>query len=99
MTLSSRPNTEMSKVREVVEWGYKDLKQHFAINDYARHLKVLKTPIGLMLAVCCGLSNIRCCLYGSQTARYFGCNPPCLDDFRSFEVPQDSYSFRNSYLM
>ena len=33
-------NTRMSAVRVSVEWSYKDLKQLWSPNDYARALKI-----------------------------------------------------------
>ena len=76
-------NASMSAVRECVEWGFKDLKQIFTINDFARGLKVFRTPVALLTHASAGIHNIRCCLYGSQTSRYLNCRPPAVEDLVS----------------
>ena len=79
-------NREMSIAREPVEWGYKDIKQVFSLNDFPRQMKVLKSPIGLMMIASAGIANIRCCLYQSQTGRYFDCLAPRLEKCLRFEA-------------
>ena len=74
-------NSSMSPLRESVELGNKDIKQYFSANDYVRQMRALKTPAGLVNLVSCGLSNIRCFLYGSQTGNYFRCKAPTLDEY------------------
>ena len=52
-------NTEMSKVRACVEWGFK------------KNLKVLLQPDGKYYLVASILVNCHTCLYGSQTSTFF----------------------------
>ena len=79
-------NREMSRARESVEWGFKDIKQLFSSNDHSRQMRALKSPIGLMMVVSSAPTNIRCCLYQSQTSRCFDCPAPSLNEYLSFEA-------------
>lgn len=50
-------NTEMSGIREGMEWSYKDPKQMWTRNDFARFLKVHQAPIYLIfIALTVGLN-------------------------------------------
>lgn len=42
-------NTAMSSVRVAVEWNYKELKQMWSANDYARNLRPSTSVVGLEL--------------------------------------------------
>eukprot|EP00171_Calliarthron_tuberculosum_P021462 IDg21462t1 len=41
-------STKMNAARTAVEWSYKDVKQSFASNDFARKLQVHKRPIAML---------------------------------------------------
>jgi len=73
----------MSRVRETVERGYKDSKQYFTTLDFQRKLKIRETAVGKQYPGGALLCNIRSCLYGNQTASYFGCDPPSLERYLS----------------
>lgn len=73
---------KMSAVRVSVEWSYKDVKQMWSCNDFARKMKVKESPISLMYIASVILFNFRTCLYGGgQTGSYFSCEPPTLDTY------------------
>ena len=88
----------MSKVREAVERGYKDIKQLLSLNDFPRQMKALKSPIGLMTIASAGIACIRCCLcqshdidigsieWSDQTGRCFDCVAPSSEEYLRFEV-------------
>jgi hypothetical protein len=64
-------NTKMSKVRECVEWLFKEIVQQWSFLDFRSSMKILKCPIAQYYTVGAFLTNIRCCCYGSQTSAYF----------------------------
>lgn len=66
-------NTQMSKVREAVEWLFKEIITQWSFLDFRASMKVFKSPIGKYYIVAVFFTNLRLCCYGSQTASYFGC--------------------------
>lgn len=65
-------NKSMSAVRVTVEWNYKDLKQQWSLNDYARSLSVRKAPIALLYQASALLLNFKTCLEnGGQVGTFF----------------------------
>jgi hypothetical protein len=71
-------NASMSKVRIGLEWAFRDVFTHI---DVARKLKLGGTPVGLWYICSAVLWNFRVCLYGSQTAESFDCNPPSIEEY------------------
>lgn len=63
-------NTTMSKVREVVEWGFNDIPTQWSWLDCKRAMKMLLSPIGKYYLVGAFLNNIRNTFYGKQTMIY-----------------------------
>jgi hypothetical protein len=76
-------NTQMSKVRTSVEWGFGKICQNFAYLDFKKNLKVLLQPVGKYYLVASILVNCHTCLYGSQTSTYFNLDPPSLETYLS----------------
>ncbi|XP_031554794.1 uncharacterized protein LOC116291725 [Actinia tenebrosa] len=76
-------NSLMSKVRVTVEWGFGKITQLFAFLDFKRNLKVLLQPTAKYYLVACVLVNCHTCLYGSQTSKFFGLDPPTLERYLS----------------
>lgn len=75
-------NTEMSSMREAVEWSYKDLKQMWTRNDFARSLKVRQAPISLIYISSTLLLNFKTCIEnGGQVGAYFNCSSPTLNAY------------------
>jgi nuclease HARBI1 len=65
----------ISKVRVTAEWAFRDVKQYFTHVDVPRKLRLRGTPGGLWYVCTVMLWNFRVCLYGSQAAQYFECDP------------------------
>ena len=76
-------NSQMSKVRTCVEWGFGKICQLFAFLDFKKNLKLLLQPIGKYYLVAVIPVNCHTCLYGSQTAAYFDLDPPMLETYLS----------------
>jgi DDE superfamily endonuclease len=74
-------NFSMSKVRVTVEWAFRDVKQYFTHLDVPRKLRLRVTPAGLWYVCAAMLWNFRVCLYGSQAAQYFNCNPIDINQY------------------
>ena len=74
-------NTQMSKVRVSVEWGFGKIIQMFAYLDFKKNLKVLLQPVGKYYLVASILINCHTCLYGSQTSTFFNLQPPSLETY------------------
>lgn len=77
----ARLNALMSSSRITVEWCFGELKTNSAYLDFARQIKVMKSPVGKTFLVAALLHNCRVCLYGSKTAVYFNCDPPSLSEY------------------
>lgn len=56
-------NRKMSAVSAAVEHNYKDLKQFWTSQDFARNLKVGQASIALIYKYLALLLNMRACLY------------------------------------
>lgn len=75
-------NTKMSAVRVSVEHNYKDLKQYWVSQDFARNLRVRKAPIALLYKASALLLNFHACLYKrGQVQEQFETEPPSLDEY------------------
>lgn len=74
-------NTQMSAVRQSVEWQFGKIVQQFAFLDFSKDLKILLQPVALLYRVGALLTNCHTCLYGSQTSSYFQCPPPALEQY------------------
>lgn len=78
-------NRDMSAVQMAVQHNYKDLKQYWTHNDFARNRKVSKIPVALLCKVSAILLTFRACLYkGGQTNHSFKFFPPALEEYLSF---------------
>lgn len=75
-------NAAMSGILVSVEHSYKDLKQLWVSQDFARNLKVRQAPIGLLYKSSAIMLNFRTCAYkGGQTIARFQVIPPTLDEY------------------
>jgi nuclease HARBI1 len=69
-------NTQMSKVRETVEWLFKEIITKWLFLDFRASMKVFQFPVAKYFGVGASLMNLHCCIYGSKTAAYFNCVTP-----------------------
>lgn len=76
-------NTQMSKVREVVEWGFANITTNWAFLDFTAAMMVFKSPIAEYYIIAAFLVNLRTCFYGNQTMEYFACETMTLDEYLS----------------
>jgi hypothetical protein len=74
-------NSAMSKIRTSVEWQFGELLNNFAFLDFERSLKCWLSPVAKYYAVSALLTNIRTCLYGSLSSKYFSFPPPSLSEY------------------
>ena len=79
-------NSQMSKVRVSVEWGFGKIAQYFAYLDFKKNLKVLLQPVAKFYLVGTLLINCHTCMYGSLTGKYFNVNPPSLNTYLSNQL-------------
>lgn len=80
-----RFNADMSSLRVLVEHNYRDLKQFWCSQDFARNLKVRLSPVGLLYKSSAIMLNLRTCLYqGGQTFLRFGLAPPSISELIAF---------------
>ena len=73
-SLQAAWNTRMSKVREVVEWLFKEIVVQWSYLDFRASMKIFQSPIGRYFVIAAFLTNLRSCCYGSQTSNYFSCD-------------------------
>lgn len=74
-------NKQLARARVSVEWGFAKVYNLWAFLDYKKNQKLLLQPIGQYIAVAVFLTNCHSCLYGNQTADYFGVAPPTLEAY------------------
>ena len=58
-----------------------DIVNYFAFLDFKKDLKVGLSAVGKMYIVCALLRNAHTCIYQSSTSKFFGLNPPALQDY------------------
>jgi hypothetical protein len=86
----ARWNTEMSKVREVVEWGFANLISNWAFLDFKASMMIFQSPVAKYYIVAAFLCNLRTCFYGNQVLDYFDCDALTIDDYLSL-IDHDDY--------
>ena len=69
-------NNKMSKVRESVEWLFKEVITKWSFLDFRTSMKIFQMPVAKYFTVAAFLTNIHCCIHGSETASYFDCTNP-----------------------
>lgn len=69
-------NTQMSKVRETVEWLFKEIITKWSFLDFRASMKIFQFPVAKYFMVAAFLTNLHCCIHGSETAAYFDCVDP-----------------------
>jgi nuclease HARBI1 len=69
-------NTKMSKVRESVEWLFKEIITKWSFLDFRTSMKIFQMPVAKYFIVAAFLTNIHCFIHGSETAAYFDCTNP-----------------------
>ena len=67
-------NEKMSAVRA-------DIVNYFKFLDFKKNLRIGLSQVGKMYIVCAILRNALTCLYSNTTAKYFGVDPPSLQDY------------------
>ncbi len=70
-TVEARWNTDMSKVREVVEWGFANIISTWAFLDFKAGMRIFKSPVAKYYVVAAFLCNLSACFYGNQIMVYF----------------------------
>ena len=76
-------NCQMSKFREVVEWGCANILAQWSFLDFRVAMKIIQSPFAKYSIVAALLINIQTCFYGNQTMEYFSCEAMSLDDYLS----------------
>ncbi|KAF7302063.1 DDE Tnp4 domain-containing protein [Mycena indigotica] len=74
-------NAEMAAVRIEVEHGFGDVTRHWPfLNAWWKH-RVYSSPVGRYYRIGVLLTNALNCLRPNQTAQYFNCEPPVLEEY------------------
>jgi hypothetical protein len=74
-------NTAMSRVRECVEWGFKEIIAQFSFLDFKASMKIFQSPVAQYYVLGAFFQNIRSLKYSNQTASYFSATPMSLDTY------------------
>ena len=74
-------NTRMSRIREVVKWGCKEIVNQWRYLDFRASMKVFEVLVGEYLTIAAFLCNLRSLFYDNQTSSYFDCNQLSLDEY------------------
>lgn len=75
-------NDILTSVRVCVEWEFGDVVVNWASVNYVPGQKILSgSRPGQQYIVAALLSNCQNCLRGSQTSKYFNCDPPNLEEY------------------
>jgi hypothetical protein len=74
-------NAKMSKIREPVEWMFKEVNSVFKFLNFSENQQVLVSPCGLFYMVALLLTNAHTILHRPQTPQYFRCTPPSLQEY------------------
>lgn len=76
-----RFSTDMSRIRESVEWGYAGVVALWPLIDFKSRMKKNEVPVGKLAAVACFMYNMHACFYGNQISHYFDCPPPSAREY------------------
>lgn len=82
-------NSTMSKVRETVEWTFKEANAQFPFFNFSSNQKLLLQPVGLFYLVGLLLCNCHTILHRPQIPQYFNCTPPTLSEYFQGEPIDD----------
>lgn len=82
-------NYKMSRVREPVEWIFKEVNQQFEFLDFSRSQKILLGPCALYYMVSLLLCNAHTILHYPQIPQYFSCSPLSLHEYFSGPPAED----------
>ena len=74
-------NKAMSQVRVSVEWLFGVIVNYSASQDFKKNLKIGLSPVGKVYIVCALLRNAHSCLYQSSTWKFFGIDPPQIQEY------------------
>ena len=74
-------NTAMSKVREAVEWAFKEIIAQWRFLDYRASIKIFEMPIARYYTIAAFLQNLRSTVYDNQTSVYFDMDTMELEDY------------------
>ncbi|KAF7312656.1 hypothetical protein MIND_00279800 [Mycena indigotica] len=85
----SRFNAKMSRCRESVEWGFKEITKQFPYLDVVQNQRLLLSPCGLYYLVAVLLINAHTIFHRPQISNYFGCAPPSLEEYFHGEAVLD----------
>lgn len=79
-------NTLMSQVRQVVEWGFKEIIAQWAFVDSRPRMKIIQSPIAKYYVIAAFLTNLRNCFYGGQIASYFDTVPMSIEEYLALVI-------------
>ena len=79
--LEHKFNKNMAAVRGSVEWGFGKIGNNFAFLNFHKNIKVYLQPVAKLMYAAVILTNAHTCLYSSQTSKYFGLEPPSLEQY------------------
>jgi hypothetical protein len=79
-SLQAAWNTQMSQVRDVVEWGFANIVSNWSFLDFTA-MMVFKSPVAKYFVVAAFLVNLRTSFYGNQTMDYFNCTMMTIDQY------------------
>ncbi len=74
-------NTLMSNSRVSVEWGFGKVCSLFSFVNYYANQKVFLQPLGPYFTMATIFTNIHTCLYGSEVSKFFGVDPPTVEEY------------------
>ncbi len=74
-------NTLMSNSHVSVEWGFGKVCSLFSFVNYYANQKVFLQPLGPYFTMATIFTNIHTCLYGSEVSKFFGVDPPTVEEY------------------
>lgn len=75
----------IAMVHIAVQWAFKDVKNYFTTMGFSRKLYLKNTPAGMFYLVATILWHFRVCLYKSQSATFFSCEAPTLEEYLNWD--------------
>lgn len=80
-SLEARWNREMSRVRQSVEWGFKEIMAIWKFLHFHKAMKIFQSPVAKYFIVAAWLTNLSNCFYGNQIANAFGVKPIAFSEY------------------
>jgi hypothetical protein len=74
-------NRLMSDIRVSIEWSFGKIIEQNKFVSFGKAMKIQNSPVSKYYHVAILYANAHTCIYGCQQTKYFGIEPPSLNEY------------------